>query len=119
MNSAIQPTTELKINGVVYILIFDLEACAKAEEVLDRPLLTGLRQKDINTPSIRTVQGMLYACIGANHPDLTFLQVKALVTRKNWANVWAAVLTSWTAGLAEADKEEDAVEVGETKAAIQ
>jgi hypothetical protein len=111
----VQPTTELKLNGVIYELVFDLEACAKAEEVLDRPLLTGLRRKDINTPSIRVVQGMLYSCIGANHPDMSFGQVKALVTRKNWPSIWSAVLSAWTLGLAEPDEAD--VDVGELKAA--
>jgi hypothetical protein len=65
------------------------------------------------------VQGMLFACLGANYPDMTFAQTKALVTRKNWAEVWAKVLMAWTAGLAEPDPEEDAIDVGEVIAAAQ
>ena len=86
-------------------MLFDLEAVAHAEELTDRPLLTGLRNRDINTPTVALVRAMLYACIQAKHPELSLELVKSFVTRKNLGEVWAAVLTAWTQGLAEPDKD--------------
>ena len=111
----VKPTTPLKIGAVQYDLIFDFEAVSKAEELTDRPLLTGLRQRDIATPKVSLIQQMLYACLGANHPTVTFPMAKSLVTRKNWAEVWSAVLQAWTAGLAEPDPDEDVVAVDPPK----
>lgn len=110
----VSPTTPLTVNGVHYALLFDFEAVAKAEELLDRPLLTGLRQKDITTPTITLVRAMLFACIQTYHPTMTYDTAKSLVNRKNWAAVWTSVLTAWTAGLAESDPEQDAVDVDPT-----
>lgn len=110
MTNPVQPTTPLVLNGIHYALLFDLESVALAEELTDRPLLTGLRQRDIATPTISLVRTMLFACLHANHPKVTFDLAKSLVTRKNWAEIWAAVLGAWSAGLAEADPEEDAVD---------
>ena len=110
MKNPVQPTTSLTIAAVTYELLFDFEAVAAAEELTDRALLTGLRQRDINTPTISLVRAMLFACIHANHPGVTYAEAKAFVTRKNLAEVWSHVLTAWTAGLAEPDPEEDAVE---------
>lgn len=110
----VSPTTPLTVNGVHYALLFDFEAVAKAEELLDRPLLTGLRQKDITTPTITLVRAMLYACLQANHSTISYDTTKSLVNRKNWAEVWTSVLQAWTSGLAESDPEEDAVAVDPT-----
>ena len=103
----VAPTTSLTINGVEYELLFDLNAVAEAEELTDRPLLTGLRQRDISTPTISLVRAMLFASIRAKHPEVSFELAKSFVTRKNLGEIWAAVLTAWTQGLAEPDKDAD------------
>lgn len=100
-----QPTTPLTINGETYELLFDFEAVARAEEIVDRPLLTGLRQRDLATPTITLVRAMLFACLQANHPEFNFAGAKALVTRANLGAIWLAVLAAWTAGLAEPDED--------------
>lgn len=114
-NSPVAPVTTLSLNGATYSLVFEMESVALAEELTDRPLLTGLRQKDITTPKISLVQSMLFACILPRHPEMTLTQVKALVTRKNFYEVWGVVLNAWTAGLAEPDSEEDVVAADPTK----
>lgn len=106
MKNPLQPTTDLKIGKVTYELLFTLEDVARAEELTDKPLLTGLKQRDISTPKISLVQNMLYACILAKQPNMTFEEVKALITRKNFPEVWSVVLQCWTAGLAEPDEDE-------------
>jgi hypothetical protein len=108
MTNPVQPTTPLIIGGVKYELLFDLEAIAHAEDLTDRPLLTGFKQRDWNTPTISFVRALLYACIRAKQPDITYDFVKTLVTRKTLAEIWGAVLNAWVKGLAEPD--EDAVE---------
>jgi hypothetical protein len=105
-----KPFTLLTIAGTIYSLLFDFESVAKAEELLDRSLLTGLRQRDINSPSITMVRAMLYACLRVHHPRLTFDEVKVLVDRKNIVGVWHKVLEAWTAGLAEPGEDPDADE---------
>ena len=110
MKNPVKPSTTLEINGVKYELLFELEAVALAEDITDRPLLTGLRQKDITTPTISLVRAMLFACLAAKHPEITFALAKTFVTRKNWSEIWGTVLNAWTAGLAEPDPEEDAVD---------
>lgn len=115
MSNPVQPTTPLVINGLEFELLFDLEAVALAEELTDRPLLTGLRQRDIATPTLPLVRAMLFSCIHTKHPDLTFDYVRTLVTRKNLAEIWGAVLVAWTKEFAEPDAAEDAVEANPTK----
>jgi hypothetical protein len=104
----VAPTTTLSINGVEYELLFDLDSVALAEDITDRPLLTGLRQKDISTPTVSLVRAMLFSCLQAKHPEITFPLAKTFVTRKNWSEIWSTVLNAWTVGLAEPDPEEDA-----------
>ena len=110
MKNPVQPVTNLAINGINYELLFELDAVALAEDLVDRPLITGLRQKDINTPTFSLMRAMLFACIHAKQPDVTFELVKTFVTRKNWREIWVAVLNAWTAGMGEPDPEEEAAE---------
>ena len=98
--------TKLTLKGREYTLLFDLEAVALAEEHTDLPLLTGLKSKDINSPKLLLVRGMLFACIRANHPELSFEDVKALITPKALPKIWAAVLKAWFAGMADEDEDE-------------
>jgi hypothetical protein len=106
-HNPVQPSTSVTIDGKEYSLLFDFESIALAEELTDRSLLTGLRTKDINSPSIRLVQSMLFACIHANHPEVTYAEAKALINRKNLSKAWGSILTAWSAGMAESDPEED------------
>jgi len=100
-----KPPTTIVVDYDTYYLLFDFEAIADAEDLTGRPLLTGLSKKDITTPTVSLVRSMLFACVHANHPKLTYEQVKALVTRDNLAEVWGKVLEAWTAGLAEPEPE--------------
>jgi hypothetical protein len=103
----VAPSTTLVIGKQTFELLFDFESIALAEELTDRSLLTGLRSKDINSPSIRLVQSMLFACIHANHPEVTYTEAKSLVNRKNLSSIWGSILSAWSAGMAEPDHEAD------------
>jgi hypothetical protein len=97
----------LKLNGETYSLVWDFEAIALAEDISDRPLLTGIKVRDITSPTISLVRAMLYACIHTNHTDVTWDHVKAMVTRKTFSDIWVAVLTAWNAGIGETEESGD------------
>jgi hypothetical protein len=108
MTTPVQPTTPLVLGGVQYQLLFNFEAIAQAEDLTDRPLLTGFRQRDWKTPTISFVRALLFACIRPNHPDLTYEFVHSLVTRKTLPAIWGAVLDAWVKGIAEPDEDAEA-----------
>lgn len=103
-----QPAVKVDLNGVDYSLRFDFEAIAKAEELTDKPLLTGLRNKDITAPTINLVRALLFACLLPDQPQVTYDQAKSFVNRKNLVDVWAKVLFAWSEGMAEPEPMEDA-----------
>ena len=109
-HSPVAPTTELTLGGEKYQLLFTFDAVDTAETVLDRPLLMGLSQRDIYTPKISTVRGLLYACMLHNRPDTTFDKVKALINQRNMSEVWNVVRNAWVLGMAEPAKDEDSTE---------
>lgn len=90
------PSVTLTLGDVEYQLVYDFEAIATAEEIVNRPLITGLRQRDIATPTVNLVRAMFFATASASHPDLTWQTAKALVTRHTLATIWPKVLEAWT-----------------------
>lgn len=95
MHNALQPHVVATIGGHNYRLVFDFEAVAEAEDILDRALITGLTQKDVYRPTVSLVRAMLFGVIHREHPNLTYEAVKALVTRENLLEVWAKVFEAW------------------------
>ena len=105
-HNPVAPLTDVTINGVTYQLIFDIEAFATAEELLDRSLLVGgLTQKEIEAPRIKLTRVLFYATLQAKHPEITFEQAKALITTKNFVKVFTAIVNAWVASKKE-DSEE-------------
>jgi|ERR1039457_414617 hypothetical protein len=107
MNNPTQNPIRLDIGGLGYLLVFEFEAIAEAEELTGRALLTGLKRQDIEAPSISLVRLMLFACLHARQPNMTLDQVKPLVTRNTLPEIWNKVLEAWTAGMAEPDEDAD------------
>ena len=105
MHNPTHPAVKLKLDGVTYHLRFDFEAIATAEELTDRPLITGLRQKDVTSPKIGLVRSMLFACLRADQPDITLDEAKALVSRETLVSIWTKVLEAWTQAKIEPDAE--------------
>lgn len=101
-----KPTVKLKLGGTEYALVYDFEAICEAEEILDRPLITGLRKRDITTPTVNLVRAMFYACAHSSQPALTYEQAKSLITRANLTEVWIKVLEAWTLGQPEPEEGE-------------
>jgi len=95
MSDPTQPVTKLTIGKEEYALQFDFEAIAEAEDALDRPLITGLSQRDVNRPKISTVRSMFYAALRRSRPDLTFEQASALVTVQTLRTIWQAVVIAY------------------------
>jgi hypothetical protein len=108
MSNPLLPSVTINLMGTNYVLRFDFEAIADAEEIVDRSLITGLRPKDITTPKVRLVQAMFFAAAHREQPSLTFDAAKQLVTRENLPDVWTKVLEAWTASNPEPEVIEDA-----------
>lgn len=99
-----KPSAKLTLSGVEYKLVYDFEAIAEAEDILDKPLITGLRGRDITTPKVNLVRAMFFACAHAYHPELTYEQAKAFITRTNLVEIWPKVLEAWTLAQPDAEK---------------
>jgi hypothetical protein len=95
MHNALQPHVKLTIGGVEYRLVFDLDAVAEAEDILDRALITGLTQQDVFRPKVSLVRAMLFAVLRREQPKLTYDEVKQIVTRANLTEVWTKVFEAW------------------------
>jgi hypothetical protein len=106
MTHPIKPTVLVTLGGKQYELLYSFDAIAEAEEVVDRPLITGLRGRDITTPTVNLVRAMFYGCAKTATPELTWEQAKALITQRNIADVWVNVLRAWNA--AQPDPEDSA-----------
>jgi hypothetical protein len=106
MGNPTAPAVKLTIDGQAFSLRFDFESIAVAEETVERPLLTGLKRRDVASPTINLVRGMLYACLLPDRPDITYPEVRQLVTRHNLVSVWGQVLKAWESGLVEPDPDE-------------
>lgn len=108
MRNAVQPHVKLSLGGAEYRLVFDLDAVAEAEDMLDRALITGLTQQDVFRPKVSLVRAMLYAVLHHEHPEMTFDAVKHLVTRANLTEVWTKVFEAWCQSNPEPEHEADA-----------
>jgi hypothetical protein len=102
-----KPSVKLKLAGVDYQLVYDFNSIADAEEIVDRPLITGLRSRDITTPTVGLVRAMFYATARTSHPELTYEHAKSLITKKTLPEVWGKVLEAWALAQAEPEKESD------------
>ncbi len=105
-----KPTVTLTVAGTHYELAFDFESIALAEEITERPLITGLRGKDITAPTVSLVRAMLYATMHSYDASVTYDEAKALVTRKNLGSIWNTVLEAWSIGIVEDDEDDEIVD---------
>lgn len=108
MSNPLLPAVPVVVDGIKYMLRFDFEAIAEAEEIVDRALITGLRPQDIRAPKIRLVQSMFYAAAHYDQPSLTFDEAKKLITRETLPEIWPKVCEAWTASNPEPEVTEDA-----------
>lgn len=99
------PLTELKLGNDVFHLVFDLDAIAEAEDLTDRPLLLGLQQRDVTSPTISLVRAMFLAGLRRHQGQMTVGDVRELVTRKNLREIWEKVLVAYVLFCAEDPKE--------------
>ena len=104
-HNPVAPSTDVTLDGHTYSLRWDFEAIAQAEELTDRPLLTGISQADWTKPRINLVRAMFFACARPNHPDITLEKASKLVTAKTLTEIWLAVIAAWSAGIAGPNEE--------------
>jgi hypothetical protein len=103
-----QQTDSLVIDGETYVLFFDFEAIADAEELTGLPLISGLTKKDVNSPRISFVRALLYACIRPHQPKVTYEEAAAMVNQWNWSKIWERLLKVWVSGMKEPGPETEA-----------
>jgi hypothetical protein len=113
MKKAIDPIVELTIAGNTYRLAFDFEAISEAEDLTERPILTGLTRREVEKPSISFVRAMLYAAMRLHQPELALADVKALVNQRNIGEVWGKALEAFFV-FRHAAEDEDESESGPT-----
>jgi hypothetical protein len=94
-----EETVKLALDGETYKLFFALEAIAAAEDASGIPLITGLKEKDVNSPRISLVRAMLWGCLLPHQPKTTREEAAAMVTQWNWSKIWDRVLETWVAGM--------------------
>jgi hypothetical protein len=94
-----EETVRLELAGESYKLFFALEAIATAEDASGIPLITGLKERDVNSPRISLVRAMLWGCLLPHQPKITRQEAAAMVTQFNWSKIWDRVLEAWVAGM--------------------
>jgi hypothetical protein len=94
-----EPTVELTIDGETFILLFNFEAIADAEDATGLSLIAGLNRKDVDAPRISLVRALLWACMQPRQPDTTLAEASALVNQWTWVDIWGKVLEAWVAGM--------------------
>jgi hypothetical protein len=95
MSNAIYPARELEIAGERFRIAFDYEAIARAEDLTDQPLLTGLSLKQIKTPKINFVRAMFFAALLREHPEMTYQRAAALVAKDTLSQIWVEIVGAW------------------------
>lgn len=101
----LKPTVDLVVGAQTYKLRFDFDAIAHAEDETGIPLLTGISRKDVKTPRISIVRGMLYAATLREHPEIAYSDVAGMVTRKTIIPIWEKVIEAWAKAMADEEAE--------------
>jgi hypothetical protein len=101
LENFLAPTCELSIGGKKFQLIFDFNAVAEVEERTGRNLMTKDGWDKLNGT---TISILLWACLQANHPDVTLLAVRKLMNSKNLTQVTDKIKEAWL--LSKADEVE-------------
>lgn len=94
------PSTKIKLGGKEYELVYDFEAIAEAEDILNRPILGEVLFEANVKPKISFVRAMLFALAHPRHPELTVEQANALI--KNAATqtgAWVAIMQALNKGV--------------------
>ena len=107
-HNPVEEPIDIKIGAKTYHLVCTFEAIAEAERLLDRSLIFGLRQKDIARPTIDTVRALFYGQTREHHGELTFGEVKNLITRRNFSDIAGRVVAAWSAAMDEPEAEDPA-----------
>ena len=106
-HNPVAPVVELKFGGEVYQLQFSFDAIATAEDILNRPLLCGLDNKDYNAPKVSTVRALMFACMLPHRPETTLSEVKKMVKSvDSIKKVWGPVTSAWFQGMALPDPDD-------------
>ena len=95
MRTKLKNPVTIKLKGVDYVLLFDMEAVERAETVTGKSLLTGIHKQDLSAPQISFVKAMLYSALLPIQPDMKYEEVSKLVTKESIFDVWLKVVETW------------------------
>jgi hypothetical protein len=95
MSKKLQHPVTIKIRGVDYILLFNIDAVERAEDLTGKSLLTGIEQKYVLHPPISFVKAMLFSALLPVQPDTTYADASSLVDRDNIIDIWGKVIEAW------------------------
>lgn len=113
------PDVSIELGGHTYHLAFTYGALALAERKLSEAgqkvnLLEALDLRSIGAERLPVV---LYASLITGHPDITFAEASALITMRNYADIFAKVVEAFVASMSEPKVEDTANPIMEPAAA--
>ena len=106
MKDHLKKPVEIAIAGNTYLLVWDFNSLATAEEITGRQLHPMMAQKDYAAPKINFVRALFFAMLHKEQPHLSYEAAKALVTQDTFVVVWTSSLEALTRGLAAPDSNE-------------
>jgi hypothetical protein len=105
----VKKTAKVVIGDKTYELVWDFNAIADAEEQLDTSLVMGLfDKKNLKKPPANLVRGMFYAAAKYANPELTYEEVKAIISDPiSQVLAWGGVNAAWSISTAKAEDTEE------------
>lgn len=85
-------STKLELDGKTYLLVYDFDAIARAEEMTGLELLVGVDWQKINA---RRIRAMLYASMLRHQPKVTLDEVTDLIRVPNIPAIQDALVDTW------------------------
>lgn len=109
VRDTLAPSAELKIGDETYRLSFTYDAIAEAKRELLRygvrcNLLLSLDSYDIDALELRA---LFYAATRLHHPELSYEQVKGLLTMQNYGSVFEAILKAYVVAMKPPQEQEE------------
>ena len=89
---------ELTLEDKTYKLCFDLEALADAEAAMIAAGIPGvnlLHALNLSTANLQGMRSLFAAALRKYQPKMTVKEAMALVTTRNFYDVWNAVIAAW------------------------
>lgn len=100
----IHQPTPMAIGKKTYLLNFDFEALACAEEKTGISLLFGINWEEIG---VKRLEGILQAALAKHQPGISIAEIRSLIKPRNVKKIEAALVLAWFAIMPETDEAEE------------